>query len=41
MDTLDPLEKLFDSSEAFECVNKDGETKTIKELLEGKSHVLL
>jgi len=41
MDTLDPMEKLFGSSEEFECVNKDGQTKTIKELLEGKSHVLL
>lgn len=39
--TLDPLEKLFGSPEEFECVNKAGETKSIKELLSGKSHLLL
>jgi len=41
METLDPLERLFGSCEEFECVNKDGETKSIKKLLEGKSHLLL
>lgn len=41
MDTLDPLEKLFGSSEEFECINKDGKIKTIQEVLAGKTHILL
>jgi len=39
--TLDPLEKLFGSSLDFECVNKDGEIKSAKALIEGKSHLLI
>jgi len=39
--TLDPLEKLFGSPLDFECVNKDGEKKSAKALLEGKSHLLI
>lgn len=41
IETIDPLEKLFGSFEDFECINKYGETKTIKNLLEGKTHLLL
>mmetsp|Transcript_56824 Transcript_56824/g.47945 ORF Transcript_56824/g.47945 Transcript_56824/m.47945 type:complete len:142 (-) Transcript_56824:370-795(-) len=39
--TLGPLEKLFGSSLDFECVNKDGEKKSAKALMEGKSHLLI
>lgn len=41
LDTLEPVEKLFGTTEEFECVNKAGETKTISQLLAGKSHLLL
>jgi len=39
--TLDPLENLFGSALDFECLNKDGEIKSVKALLEGKSHLLI
>lgn len=39
--TLEPLELMFGSSEDFECVNKAGETKSVKDILTGKSHVLI
>lgn len=32
---------MFGTCEDFECVNKAGETKTIKSVLAGKSHVLI
>lgn len=41
INTLEPLEKIFGSNKDFKCVNKSGESKSIKQLIEGKSHLLL
>lgn len=39
--TLEPMELLFGSNEDFECVNKAGETKCVKDLIANKSHLLI
>jgi len=39
--TLSPLELMFGTSKSFEVVNKEGNVKTIEELLKGKSHLLI
>lgn len=39
--TLNPRELMFGTPLDFECVNNNGETKSISALLEGKSHLLI
>jgi len=39
--TLNPMELIFGTPTDFECVNSEGESKSISSLLEGKSHVLI